>query len=305
MTALVTGFFLTRTLALPAPPVVFGLTALAMLAFAGNSLLCRLALRSGAIDADTFTTLRLLSGAGVLALLAGLRREAAPARRGDWASAVALFVYAAAFSHAYVSLPAGTGALLLFGAVQLTMIGWGLARGERMRPWQAAGFIAACAGLGWLLLPGASAPAGSGAALMLSAGVAWAVYSLRGRRAGPPLPVTAGNFWRAALIALALSAWQWRAASFDATGLACALASGALTSGVGYAIWYAALPGLKATEAASVQLTVPVIAALGAALLLGEGLSLRLVGTSLVVLGGVAIVIIMGAAPATPRDKTT
>ena len=263
-----------------------------MLAFAGNSLLCRLALKSASIDAASFTAVRLLSGALVLALLVRLR-SGAFSQSGDWPSAMALFVYAAGFSWAYMQLSAATGALLLFGAVQLTMVGWGLAQGERLRALQWAGLLAACAGLLYLLLPGLAAPPLVGSLLMLCAGVAWGVYSLRGRGRGDATAVTAGNFWRASLLALplALGLWAQGASHAAPTGLWLAAASGALASGLGYAIWYTALRGLTPASAASIQLTVPALAALGAALFLGEPLGWRLGLTSLLILGGVALVI--------------
>lgn len=266
------------------------LTALAMLAFAGNSLLCRVALRDSGIDAASFTTIRIVSGALVLWLVVRLR-HGAPAGSGNWLSAAALFVYAAGFSFAYLSLGAATGALLLFGAVQATMIGYGLAKGERFRGMQSAGLLLALAGLVGLLLPGLSAPPPAGSVLMLGAGVAWGVYSLRGKAAGDPTRVTAGNFLRAVPIALVLSAALWSRASVGGAGLAYAIASGALTSGIGYAVWYSALPELKATQAATVQLSVPVIAALGGIALLGESPSLRLVLASVLILGGIALVV--------------
>lgn len=275
-----------------APPArVAVLTTLAMLAFAGNSLLCRLALRDSTIDAASFTSVRLVSGALVLWLIVRWRGGKA-ARGGDWTSALALFAYAAAFSYAYVSLSAATGALLLFGAVQVTMIGFGLWRGERLSALQTLGFVAACAGLVALLLPGAHAPSWRGSVLMLAAGAAWGVYSLRGRGAGNPLATTAGNFWRASVITVGLSLAALSNARLDGAGTAAAVASGAVTSGVGYAIWYSALRGLKATQAAVVQLTVPVIAAAGAVALLGEAITLQLAVASVVVLGGVALVIL-------------
>ena len=280
------------------PARVLALTALAMRAFAGNSLLCRMALKQSAIDAASFTTVRLLAGAAALALI--LRFSGAGGKSaGDWPSAAALFVYAAGFSWAYISLPAATGALLLFGAVQVTMIGYGLWRGERLRPVQTLGLLAACGGLIVMLLPGVHAPALRGSMLMLCAGVAWGVYSLRGRGAGNPLGVTAGNFWRASVMTLAMSALLLRSAELDVAGVAYAVAAGALTSGVGYAIWYTAIRGLAATSAASVQLTVPVIAALGAIGLLGEPITWHLVVTSVIVLGGVALVIVNRPSPAT------
>ena len=269
---------------------VFILTLLAMLAFAGNSLLCRAAFHAGHTDAASFTTIRVVAGALALWLILRMRDgKTAPA--GNWASALALFVYAAAFSFAYLSLSAATGALLLFGAVQATMIGVGLWRGEGLRGWQIVGLACALGGLIGLLLPGLSAPPVQGAALMLAAGVAWGIYSLRGKGAGDPLRVTAGNFLRAVAFAAVLSLALLSRFSLDGVGVACAVASGALTSGVGYAIWYTALPGLKATSAATVQLSVPIIAAVGGVLLLGEPPTLRLVLASVAILGGIAMVI--------------
>ena len=269
------------------------LTVLAMIAFAGNSLLCRFALKHTMIDAGSFTAIRLVAGACMLWLVAGLR--AGPrSGAGNWPSALALFVYAAGFSFAYVSLPAATGALLLFGAVQITMMGHGLWTGERLRSWQVGGFILAFAGLIGLLMPGLSAPPLHGAALMLGAGVAWGIYSLRGKGAGDPTRVTAGNFLRTIPIASLLLLWTIKDMSLDSAGVWCAIASGALASGIGYAIWYAALPMLKATTAATVQLAVPVIAAIGGVVLLAEPVTLRLALASVAVLGGIALVIVQG-----------
>ncbi|SMF17384.1 DMT family transporter [Pseudogulbenkiania subflava] len=266
------------------------LTLLAMTAFAGNSLLCRQALKHTSIDPATFTTLRIASGALVLWLIVRLR-AATGSGNGRWRSALALFFYAAAFSFAYVSLSAATGALLLFGAVQATMIGIGLARGERLSVRQLAGLLLALAGLAGLLLPGLSAPPLAGAVLMLLAGVAWGAYSLLGKGAGDPTRVTAGNFLRAVPLAISLSLLLMPAASWDTAGAIYALLSGALASGVGYAVWYTALRGLTATGAATVQLTVPVIAAAGGVALLGEPVTLRLVLASIAILGGVWLVI--------------
>jgi drug/metabolite transporter (DMT)-like permease len=266
------------------------LTTLAMLAFAGNSLLCRAALRHTGIDASSFTVIRLISGALVLWLLVRLRSGSATGE-GNWGSALALFAYASGFSFAYVSLSAGTGALLLFGTVQATMIGVGLWRGERMRLWQTVGLVLALGGLLGLLLPGLSAPPLLGALLMVGAGAAWGVYSLRGKGAGDPLRVTAGNFARTVPMALVMGLFTLNHVTLDAASVAYAVASGAVTSGIGYAIWYTALPGLKATHAATIQLSVPVIAALGGIALLGESLTLRLVLAAIAILGGIALVI--------------
>lgn len=265
-------------------------TILALLAFAGNSLLCRAALQQTPIDAASFTTIRLASGALVLWGLVQLTRREATGR-GSWPSAFALFAYAAAFSFAYVNLPTGTGALLLFGAVQTGMIGWGLVKGERFTPAQWLGLGLALGGLVGLLLPGLSAPPLGAALLMITAGLAWSVYSLRGKGAGDPLRVTAGNFMRTVPVALGMSLLFINSALVDTAGALYAIASGAITSGVGYAIWYTALPHLKATTAATLQLSVPVIAALGGIAWLGEPLTLRLLLASLAILGGIALVI--------------
>ncbi len=270
---------------------IIGLTSLAMIAFAGNSLLCRQALKHTAIDPASFTAIRLVSGALMLWLVTRIKRNA-PAGKGSWPSAFALFVYAAAFSYAYVSLPAASGALLLFGAVQATMIGHGIWSGERLHTLQSLGVLLAFGGLVGLLLPGLSAPPLVGAMLMLGAGVAWGVYSLRGKGAGDSTRVTAGNFMRAVPITLVLSLLMFNFASVDAAGFYLAIASGALASGLGYAIWYSVLPAMKNTSAASVQLSVPVIAALGGIVFLGEPMTLRLILASVAILGGIALVIV-------------
>ena len=266
------------------------LIVLTMTAFAGNSLLCRLALKDTRIDAATFTSVRLISGALVLWLIVRLRGGTHSAS-GSWISAVALFAYAAGFSFAYLSLPVGTGALLLFGAVQATMIGYGLWLGETLRARQAIGFTFALGGLVGLLLPGLSAPPLLGSALMLGAGVAWGVYSLRGRYSGDPTRTTAENFLRAVPFAMALSAATAPWASLDSSGFWYAMSSGALASGVGYAIWYTALKALRATDAAAVQLSVPVIAAVCGVVFLGEHVTLRLLAASVAILGGIAMVL--------------
>jgi drug/metabolite transporter (DMT)-like permease len=260
-----------------------------MIAFAGNSLICRLALTQTTIDAASFTFIRLLSGAVVLWLVVTIRKRTSP-KAGSWASALALFAYAAAFSFAYISLSAGTGALLLFGAVQATMILWGLRAGERIRTRQWLGLALAVAGLAALLFPGLSAPPIDGALLMLCAGIAWGIYSLRGKGAGDPETTTAGNFLRAVLFAAILSIALLPSLKLDRGGVGYAILSGALASGIGYVIWYSALPGLKAASAATVQLSVPVLAAAGGILFLGESITLRFLLASLAVLGGIALV---------------
>lgn len=270
-------------------PLHLGLiTFAAMLAFAGNSLLCRLALADGSIDAASFTLIRLLAGAVTLAALSGLLQKPS-ALAGNWLSAGALFVYAAGFSFAYISLSAATGALLLFGAVQATMIGYGVCAGERLSRVQVTGAGTAMLGLLLLLLPGLEAPPLGAAGLMLVAGVAWGVYSLRGQGQGDATQETAGNFVRAVPFAAVLSGLWLGEFNMGLTGALAAVASGALASGLGYALWYQALPRLQATAAATVQLSVPVLAALGGALFLAEPLTLRLLLTSVVILGGVAL----------------
>ncbi|MEO8039150.1 MAG: DMT family transporter [Betaproteobacteria bacterium] len=271
--------------------VLVVLTLLAMTAFAGNSLLCRMALKATRIDAASFTVIRIVSGALVLWLIVRLRAMKAAAA-GSWWSALALFLYAGAFSFAYVTLPAGTGALLLFGAVQTTMIGYGLWSGERLRRRQAAGFVIAFGGLVGLLLPGLSAPPVEGAVLMLVAGVAWGVYSLRGAGAGDPVCATAGNFLRAVPFAGALSLAMLPRAVLDSAGIGYAIASGALASGLGYAVWYTTLRQIRTTTAATVQLSVPVIAAIGGIAFLGEQLTVRLLFASVAILGGIALIIV-------------
>lgn len=266
------------------------LTIFAMLAFASNSLLCRIALRDTGIDAASFTAVRLASGALLLAVLLRSRGRR-PAAGGSWPMAAMLFAYAASFSFAYRDLTAATGALLLFGAVQLSMIGWGLWRGERLRGMRLAGLLLAVAGLIALLMPGLAAPPPLAATLMIGAGVAWGVYSLLGRSAGEPVAATGGNFLRslpfAALLLLAALDHQ----AVDRMGLLYAVLSGAVTSGLGYVLWYAALPALSATSAATIQLSVPAIAAVGGAVLLAEPLTARLLLASVAILGGIALTI--------------
>jgi drug/metabolite transporter (DMT)-like permease len=270
---------------------LFALTLLAMLAFAGNSLLCRVALRDTAIDAASFTSIRLVSGALILALIVRLQKGR-PGSGGSWKAAACLFAYAAGFSFAYRQLSAATGALLLFGAVQIAMLSWGLAKGERLRPLQLAGLFVAIGGLVYMLLPGLAAPPIEGAAFMIAAGIAWAGYSLLGRGTSDPAAATAGNFLRAVPFAAALSLAVASRTSVDHTGALYAVASGAVTSGLGYVVWYAVLPSFKAATAAVIQLSVPAIAALGGVILLAEPLSNRLMIASVTILGGIALTIL-------------
>lgn len=266
------------------------LIVFAMLAFAGNSLLCRVALRDTSIDAATFTSIRLASGALLLAVLLRARGKR-PTAAGSWPMAAMLFAYAVCFSFAYRDLTAATGALLLFGAVQLTMTGYGLLAGERLKGLRLVGVLIAIAGLVWLLLPGLAAPPPLAAGLMLAAGLAWGVYSLLGRGAGDATAATGGNFIRALPFAAVLSLAAATGASPDQSGLIYAVLSGAVTSGLGYVLWYAALPALTATSAATIQLCVPAIAALGGAVLLAEPITTRLLLASAAILGGIALTI--------------
>ena len=270
---------------------IFILTLVAMIAFASNSLLCRAALKETGIDAASFTFIRVFSGAVALWVIMKMR-NASWQSAGNWLSAMALFAYAAAFSFAYNSLTAGTGALLLFGAVQATMILWGLGKGERFQAIQIVGLVVAVSGLVVLVFPGLSAPPLSGSILMLSAGVAWGIYSLRRKTSSDAIATTAGNFLRAvpfaAILGIVFIPW----ARVDRAGIGYALLSGAIASGLGYVIWYAALSGLKATRAATVQLSVPVLAATGGILLLAEPITFRYLVASIAVLGGIALVVI-------------
>jgi len=269
---------------------VFILTLITMVAFAGNSLLCRFALKNTEIDPASFTSIRILSGAIALLLLLKLRKGLSKIS-GSWCSAAALFAYAAAFSFAYVTLEAGIGALLLFSAVQVTMIGYGLYSGERLSIKQTLGFILALGGLIWLMLPGVSAPPLFGSFLMICAGISWGIYSLRGRGVGDPASMTAGNFLRAAIPAILLSIIFARSMKIDNIGFLYAILSGAIASGAGYFIWYMALKGLKATTASIVQLSVPVIASIGGIIFLSESITMRLVVSSTAILGGIFVVV--------------
>jgi drug/metabolite transporter (DMT)-like permease len=260
---------------------------LAMVAFAANSVLCRMALRGTAIDPATFMSVRLVTGAVTLWVIVRLTRGRLRGA-GDWRSAGALLVYALPFSFAYVGLTAGTGALLLFGAVQMVMVAAGLFRGERFNALSAAGWLVALAGVVVLVAPGVSAPPARDAVLMVTAGIAWGIYSLRGRSSQDALRDTAGNFARAAPGSLLLSALLWEQHSWDASGALLAVLSGSVASGLGYAAWYTALPRLSAIAAANLQLSVPVIAAFGGVLLFAEPITWRLALASAMVLGGIA-----------------
>jgi drug/metabolite transporter (DMT)-like permease len=268
------------------------LTAGALVAFAANSLLCRLALGAAQIDAASYTSLRLVSGAAALWLILALSGRSSSAKKaGNWVSAAMLFLYAVAFSFAYLTLDVGTGALILFGAVQATMILVGFIEGHRPHSLEWVGLVTAFAGLVYLVSPGISAPAPLGSLLMAVAGVAWGIYSLRGRASGDPVAVTAANFACAVPFAVVTSLLMLPDFQITARGAWLAAASGALASGMGYVVWYAALKGLTTTRAAILQLSVPVFAAIGGVLFLSEDITYRLVISSIAILGGVAVAI--------------
>ena len=281
-------------------PRTIALTALAVSGFAANSLLCRLALAPKAIDPATFTSVRFFSGAVVLAALvrAGVPRE--ERRGGTWGGALALAAYAVAFSLAYTRLGSSTGSLLQFSAVQLSMIGWGIVSGERPRPTEWLGLALAVGGLVALTLPGLTAPDPTGAALSLTAGSAWGVYSILGRReTGHPLAATAGNFLRCLPFVAAFGLLTLPAQHGSGRGVLLAVASGTLSSGVGYSFWYAALKGLTATRASIVQLAVPVLAVTGGVLLLDEAITPRLVGAGAAILVGIGLALLAKSRPGT------
>ena len=266
--------------------VVVTLTALTMVAFAANSLLCRMALGGPLVDPVSFTTIRLLGGAVALVALSRLvvGSEVSQTTKGSWGSSFALFAYAGAFSLAYVSLSAGMGALILFGAVQVTMLGAALTSGERLTLAQWAGSFVAIGGLVYLVLPGISAPDPVGALLMCASGIAWGVYSIRGKGVSAPVAMTAGNFLRSAPFAIAASAIALSRVHLEPTGILLALTSGSVTSGMGYVLWYKVLRSLTTSQASIVQLSVPVLAAFGGVAFLSEQVSTRLVAASALIL---------------------
>lgn len=283
----------------------WSLTFIAMCAFAGNSVLCRWALADTQIDPASFTTIRLVSGAMFLGVLTLMLKpnfiqvsDAAPALSkrsltlsGSWLGALALFMYAACFSFAYISLSAATGALILFGSVQFTMIIYSVLNGQRLTAWQMLGFVMALVGLGILFLPSATTPDILGGLLMMGAGIAWGAYSIMGKTAGDPTLVTSGNFIRAGLMSGLLLLLSVSSLVWDLTGVVLAIVSGVIASGVGYAIWYAVLPHHATTTSASVQLSVPVITTVLGVSVLGEELSIPMVIASGAILGGIYLVI--------------
>lgn len=268
-------------------------TVFALFAFAGNSILCRLALGDGAIDAASFTAVRLLSGIIMLGLILFVtRNKKVSASKGSWLASIMLFLYAVTFSFAYISLDTGTGALILFAAVQLTMIFASLVLGNRLHSFEWLGVLIAFSGFVYLIIPGLTTPSLTGFVLMTISGIAWGIYSLKGRGSINPISDTSYNFLRTLPFVLLLLIPVFGDAHLSQTGIILAILSGAITSGIGYALWYMALRGLSVIQAAVVQLLVPIIAALGGVLFANEVISLRLVLSSLMVLGGILIVVI-------------
>ena len=288
-----------------ATPVIT-LTTLTLLAFAANSLLCRAALRSSLVDPASFTAIRLASGAAVLGLLLLLRRSvtAETGSGGSWGSALALAAYAIFFSLAFVRIGAGVGALILFGAVQVSMIGWSMVGSEYPTVAESLGLLLALVGLAWLTLPHAVAPDPVGAALMGVAGIAWGSYSLQGRKVTAPIRATAANFIMAVPLALIPVLLSLHSLRLTGDGLMLAVVSGAITSGLGYVLWYRVLPSLGGTRAAIVQLLVPVIAVLGSIIFLGEALTAHLTLSGSVILAGVVVAMLGRGSRVAGREST-
>ncbi len=270
----------------------FGFTAFALTAFAANSVLCRMALGAEEIDAASFTIIRLVSGALTLVLIlsAGSRRKKSTSK-GSWQSALMLFIYAVTFSYAYITLDTATGALILFGAVQTTMVLLTLLRGNRLHLSEWIGLAVSFLGFVYLTLPGLNTPSLAGFALMSAAGFAWGVYTLKGRQSKEPLSDTTFNFLRTLPFIAFVFIITILNLDMSVKGILLASASGSLASGIGYAVWYKALGGLSAVQAAVVQLLVPVIAAAGGVLFISEEISIRLLISTVFILGGILIVI--------------
>lgn len=263
------------------------------MAFAGNSVLCRYALKDEMIDASSFTAIRLISGAVFLSLLLIIKgRGQFEWRAGNWSSSLFLFIYTVAFSFAYINLDTGVGALILFGFVQVTMVFNNIAKGNKLRIMEWLGLLVAFSGLVLLLLPSASAPSLFGFILMAISGVAWGFYTLAGKGAVSPTLLTGGNFLRTVPLVILMVLFNLESVSISHEGVLLAVVSGAITSGLGYAVWYAAINGLNITQAAVLQLTVPIIATFGGVLFSNELISIQLLTSSLLVLGGILIVIL-------------
>jgi len=267
------------------------LTGLALIAFAANSILCRLALGSEAIDASSFTVIRLLSGTIVLLIIVtSTRNTKNVSTKGSWSASLMLFIYATTFSYAYISLDTGTGALILFGSVQVTMILLSVIAGTRLHFTEWAGVTIAFTGFVYLILPGVTAPSTIGFLLMAVAGIAWGIYTLNGRGSKSPLMDTAYNFFRTTPFIILLALITIKNTNYSSEGIILALLSGGITSGIGYTIWYIALGGLSTTQAAVLQLSVPVIATLGGVIFISETITVRLIISAAMVLGGILLV---------------
>ena len=267
-------------------------TALALLAFAANSVLCRMALGDKTIDASSFTIIRLLSGAIVLTIILKIKNKSKQAKtKGNWYSSIMLFLYAITFSFAYITLDTGTGALILFGAVQITMILLSIYAGNRLHILEWMGLIIAFTGFIYLILPGVNIPSIRGFLLMAIAGIAWGIYTLNGRKSKNPLMDTAYNFIRTIPFLIILLIISISQVNYSTEGIWLAIISGGVTSGIGYTIWYMALGGLSATQAAVVQLLVPVIAAFGGVIFIAEKITFRLTMASFLILGGILVIV--------------
>ncbi|HEU5180537.1 MAG TPA: DMT family transporter [Candidatus Polarisedimenticolia bacterium] len=265
---------------------------LAMLAFAANSVLCRVALRQELIDPAAFSTIRIAAGAAMLLLVGARGSGPFLPSRGSFLTSGLLVLYVVPFSFSYVVLTTGTGALILFGCVQITMLLGALRSGERIVPAQWAGLAVALAGLVLLALPTLATPSLPAALLMALAGVAWGLYSWRGRKSADPLAATTANFVGALPLVLIAAAAARGSLHFSAWGVALSAFSGAVTSGLGYVAWYAALRRLTGLQASVIQLGVPVLAALGGVIFLAESVSARLILATLLVLGGIALAVV-------------
>ncbi|MBT8350059.1 MAG: DMT family transporter [Deltaproteobacteria bacterium] len=266
---------------------------MALIAFAANSVLCRLALGERTIDASGFTVIRLLAGAMVLLAIISIKGNKTDlVTKGSWSASLMLFLYAITFSFAYITLNTGTGALILFGSVQITMILLSLISGDRLHITEWTGVIIAFIGFVYLILPGVTTPSAIGFLLMIVAGIAWGVYTLKGRSSDDPLMDTAFNFLRTVPLVIILAIITVKNVHYSYEGILLAAISGGITSGIGYAIWYVALGGLSATQAAVVQLLVPVIAAIGGIIFVSETLTLRLIVSATMILGGILMVVL-------------
>jgi len=272
-------------------------TLFALIAFAANSVLCRLALGDDTIDAASFTVVRLLSSSLTLLIILNMTKRVNTSSdniesKGSWVAALMLFTYAACFSFAYVSLDTATGALVLFGVVQITMILVSISTGNKLHIAEWLGVILAFGGFVYLVLPDVTSPSLSGLVMMIVAGIAWAVYTLKGKSSTAPLADTAYNFFRTTPLVILLALIAYPSIALSMQGVILAVLSGAIASGIGYTIWYIALNSLSSTEAAVLQLSVPVIAAIGGVILVNEMLTLRLVIAVIIILGGILLVVL-------------